>query len=243
MEGLEKLCPTELGIFLAGGAKLKAVAWTPWDDFLPEFNAELWLMDQLIKAISLRPDLQLTGRILAKGVEAERFRLPHDILQAAAQFDDPEYSELRVLLRLDRRLERAHIEYYFTGHYDPDLRDREPEIPPGVELIAVRVELRDDGTKAPSTAPMAASGSNDRAAKEERLRAWYRERRGAWPCGELAPGYNADFQAAAECLGFRPTRELLRRIRREFWTDDELKPGPHRNRKRVQVARTSGSSN
>ena len=101
MEAAEALCPREARLYKEGGAALAKVVrlsdQSGWAELRPDTPDE-WLADRLLAALCERPDLQLTGRDLAHGIHAPRFRLPRDLLLAAVKKSDDGYSEYHLSL-------------------------------------------------------------------------------------------------------------------------------------------------
>src|SRR4051794_6287764 len=74
MEAAEALCPREAELYRNGGAELEEVvrrSMGHWGDLLAIWP-EGWMRNQLYAALCTRPDLELTGRDLARGVHALR---------------------------------------------------------------------------------------------------------------------------------------------------------------------------
>ncbi len=229
-EAFEALCPRQMRLYRHGGAKLWEAAWTvlpPWEAGVPHPNPDPWRAAQLLAALCERPDLQLTGHDLAKGVGAERFRLPHYLLLAAVRGDTKDFSiKYRPWLALDIRKETARIGCEIVRHHDPDMPERYPET---VELIAVRVEMNDraGSTASPLEAPEA--GARPVAKLEyspARCRAWLRVRVDGWPEGKPTPSAEECLAAARAHFSGRIARDPFIKVRNAVVPLEWRKSGP-----------------
>jgi hypothetical protein len=238
MVAFEALCPREMALLRRGGPELRALVLAelpPWDAVLPDPDPSPWILKHLLAALCERPDLQLTGHDLSKGVGADRYRLPHYLLLAAVRADEKDFSiAYRPWLYLDLRRETARIGCELIRHEDPEEPRPLPEV---VELIAVRVEAtrtQDTGLALPAE-PGGPAGRARAAIKPEYseplLRAWFKMRIFGWPKEHAPPTRDQCVAEAREHFGRRIPRDTVRRIRREVAPPSWNKPGKRRSPK------------
>jgi hypothetical protein len=234
MQAFEALCPREMALYRRGGPELRAQVLSvlpPWDAVLSDPDPGPWILEHLLAALCERPDLQLTGHDLSKGVGADRYRLPHYLLLAAVRADKKDFSiAYRPWLYLDLHRETARIGCELIRHHDPD----EPgQVPETIELIAVRVEAtRVEGTAValPSEPRLSAAGAGTatkREFNEGLLRAWFMLRVHTWPKDQAPPTREQCLAEARAYFGCNIPRDTLRRIRRAIVPPPWNKPGPH----------------
>lgn len=219
------LCPSEASLFTAGGKPLDVAvrAWMgEWGELIDP-PIELWLGNLLLAALCLRPDLVLTGRDLTQGMHAQRFRLPHDVLVASQSQQGSRENKARVYLTLRLNEHRAEIAHSF-----PVMR---PNLPDDVDLIEVRVEVREppasasDAEMPPRPQPIVKHVYSDSA-----CRAWLRLRVATWP-SDLSPPTAEQCLAAARVHFTGPIpRDAFRKLRRDLVPAAWRSPGPRVSR-------------
>ena len=235
LEAALAVCPPAAALYRAGGEALGAAINRDLPQLgrranrQPELRPDAWLTHHLLPVLCRRPELQLVGRHHLHDLLAPRIPVEPDVIRSACRQDGGDPAGHGAWVHLDFRIDHVRIVYDFPQTY---LNAGTP-----AELIGARIEARCDGARASSAAPNTSAKSAGPAVRAERLRAWYRPRFEAWPRDEFAPTsaptYEEDLEAATQHFGSAPRRALLRKIRREFWSDDELKTGPHRRRKRA----------
>ena len=194
----------------------------------PELQPDAWLTHHLLPVLCRRPDVHLVGRHHLHDLLAPRIALEPDVIRSACRQDNGDFTSHGAWVHLHFRIDHVSIVYDFPPTY---LNVGTP-----AELVNARVEVRGDRARPTSPAPNTFEKPAQTADWVERLRAWYRPRFDAWPRDEFAPTYKEDLEAATQYFGSTPPRAPLRTIRREFWTEEELKSGPHRRRKRAPKA-------
>ncbi len=201
MEAVGALCPHEAELYRQGGAPLKAAMLgdgdpnNPWAEFLPyPSRGDEWLSECLLFALCERPDLQLTGHNLAKGADAERFRLPYYFLLAAVKGDEKDFSmKFRPLIYLSLRRGTARIWCELVGNDGPEIPVTQPE---SVELIAVWIEATNNVSAKVAPPEMVAGATGKQKYSPDRCRSWLKSRVEDWPKGKPPPS-SADCLAAA----------------------------------------------
>lgn len=209
MQAAEALCPHEARLYAAGGAARDAAvreSMGGWADLLDP-DAEGWLAQCLHRVLCARPDLVLTGRDLTQGIQAERVRIPGEILRAAITPGGVP----RVGLDLRLSTGRVDVVYSFS--------EERPDLPTDVELLDGRVELAEpivDVAAAPAR-------RGQHAYSEEACRGWFDLRVATW---QGPPPSEKACMADAQAYFSTPiSRAKFREIRREQ-APDWCTPGP-----------------
>jgi len=218
-QAAEALCPEAVTLHHDGGDSLAAALRSEmgsWADLLPP-SPDLWLADRLLAALAARPDLALTGRDFAQGVSAPRFTVPADVVQLATA------PQRRIYLDLELAADAARILYRFP--------EAAPDLPPDVELAAVRVVAAPNAPRraeASTPAPEPMASSPRPTFTREHARAWYRLRIGGWPKHTPPPSENDDRAATEAHYGRTVARSFIREIRRELAPPHWRKSGPRK---------------
>jgi hypothetical protein len=196
LEAADALCPHEAQLYREGGPTLEAVlrvelcALGIWAKLNPPLYPDGWLSRRFIKALCQRPDLQLTGRDLAKDPQSERFRLAPDLLVAAGQQLDADGGH-GVWLQCQFVPDQVRV-----GFDRPKTHRNIPDI---VDLIGVRIETQVTSTLNVGSSSRSKTSSirNGAAAKPEfspaLCRDWLIIRVRGWPQNLPPP-------SAMECL-------------------------------------------
>jgi hypothetical protein len=225
LEAAKALCPSEASLFAAGGKPLD-VAVRAWMGELSQHLdpvPELWLGDVLLAALYLRPDLVLTGRDLTQGMHAQRLRLPHDALVASQSQRGSRGDEARGYLTLRLNEHRAKIAYDFPVML--------PNLPDDVELLDVRVEVRElpPSASEPKMPPLR-QPTVKQVYSDSACRAWLRLRVATWP-SDRAPSTAEQCLADARVDFSGPiARDAFRILRRGVVPAAWRSPGPRVSR-------------
>lgn len=236
MEAAGALCPREAELYRQGGAPLKAAMLgdedpnDPWAQIAAtdRSRGDKWLSECLLVALCERPDLQLTGHNLAKGADAERFRLPHYLLLAAVKRDEKDFSMMfRPRVNMSLRRGTARIWCEVVRNDDPETPVPHPEI---VELMAVWIEATNNVSAKVAPPEMVAGATGKQKYSPDRCRTWLKSRVEDWPKGKPPPSA-ADCLAAAQAhFACHIPRDAFRAIRREVVRPEWQKPGPRISR-------------
>ena len=242
MEAAYALCPREAELYRQGGAALEAAVLHDMDDRIKlswpsRYYCEKWLSDRLLRALCNRPDLQLTGRDMAQGIHAPRFRLPRDLLLLAAlKESDYDHGDYRVSLQIRFGSETARVTCEFQGYYNPEEDERYPDSPAPIDLIAVRIEgatSAGETVALPSTLGPPAPGTGQETKPEfnsTQCRAWFKLRIDGWPKDNPPPSSAECLAAARSHFAGHIPRDAFRAIRRKVVPPEWQKPGPRISR-------------
>jgi hypothetical protein len=230
MEAASVLCPGPAQLYLEGGSAVDAAmqdemgAWASLLDPTPDD----WLAQKLLKALSTRSDLVLTGRDLARGMHAPRFPIPQDVLVVSGSEPGALQSESRIYLTLRLRSGRAEIAYSFQ-----DQRDQHPK---DFELVEVRIErvafLQPGYTPSgPAASPTPSPQAPKPRYTPEACRAWFLLRTKTWPADARPSTVGECLTAARAHFAGEIPRDPFRELRRQVVPASWMKAGPRGSRK------------
>jgi hypothetical protein len=224
MEAAVVLCPNEAKLWKEGAELLQdAISNEPHRMNTrairsPWLRSDAWLTVQLLKALSTRPDLQVSGRP-ANSAIAARTSLAPDIIRDALE-SDRGIDTIRRWMHLFFKYDRID-----TGHDVP--ADH------GFLLTESLFDIRIEAV----SSQLGQAGGKRAAAKKKQGEAvdiwgaWYAHRRAAWPKDLLPPTFREDLAAGIKHIGYSVPREHLRAIRDQHWGEIPMKSGPRRRSK------------
>ena len=230
MEAADALCPGLAQLYGKGGPAFDAMMRAQigeWSELLDPAPDD-WLAGHLVEVLRTRPDLLLTGRNLARSVDAPRTRLPHDLLIAFGFEPGAGSGDPRVYVTLRLRTGRVEMAYSFSS-----IHDGQPE---DFDLIEVRIESQQwPGLQAPTpqTGAPRPPGAPDQRPQYtlKACRAWLLLRVGIWPPDAPASTEDRCLADARSYFAGDVPRDAFRKVRREVVPASWKKPGPRVSRK------------
>ncbi|MBL6081586.1 hypothetical protein JMJ56_26705 [Belnapia sp. T18] len=236
LETVEAHYPYEAELYKKGGEPLKAAVraddgeWAALlyreGDDVTSTQADLWLEKRLLAVLRGRPDLQLTGYDLTRGIHSPPYQMPHAVLLAS----DPERRRLdgnRIYIHIDFKSDTVEISYSF--------HEMQPNLPHDAELTGVRIKALADATVAVSS-PAQPSSRKSRAAaaskappSRDEIARWQKWRFDNWPAGKAAPTGPQCLAAARAHFGYKIPRDPFLAIREPIVSRAWKKPGRRRS--------------
>ncbi|MBL6459399.1 hypothetical protein JMJ55_29210 [Belnapia sp. T6] len=231
MEAAEALCPDAAALYRQERGVLRPVMFDGDSINLFEIwgHSAGWLSHKLLEALCGRPDLVLTGQNLERGADADRYRMPHSLLVAAANRDvSAPLSAYRAWVSLE--LDVGSVLFGFRC-FDDDWPVGGRAKPEDVKLVTVRIEAASAAGETPYG--VAAGRVAKMTYSLPRCRAWFRLRIDGWPEGHPLPNRGDCYAAARAYFAGPIDRTEFRKIR------SAIVPDPWKARGRRSATKTA----